>query len=173
MILGLDISTSITGFCVLGDDGKVVEHGYIDLRKEKDFFRKVEIAEERISELIECHRIEDVWIEQSLQAFRPGLSSIKTLLMLSKFNGILSWLAWKVTGNTPNYVAATSARKTCGITVPRGKKGKELVVDFLLDTEPTFMVEYTKFGNIKQHFYDIADAIIVAKAGHKCHSKQN
>ena len=173
MILGLDISTSITGYCILGDDGLIVDQGHIDLRKEKDFFHKVQIAEDRLKEIIEEYKIKNVWIEQSLQAFRPGMSSIKTLLTLSKFNGILSWIAWKETGISPNYIGASTARKTCGITIPRGKKAKEVVVNFLLDTEPAFVVDYTKFGNIKQHYYDVADAIIVAKAGYECRLKKS
>ena len=38
MILGLDISTSITGYTLLNEDGELLECGHIDLRKEKNFF---------------------------------------------------------------------------------------------------------------------------------------
>ena len=38
MILGLDISTSITGYTVLDYDGNILVCDHIDLRKEKDFF---------------------------------------------------------------------------------------------------------------------------------------
>ena len=39
MILALDISTSITGFCIF-NKWDCVHIGHIDLRKEKDFFKK-------------------------------------------------------------------------------------------------------------------------------------
>lgn len=172
MILGLDISTSITGLCVLDDDGNIVSTDYIDLRKEKDFFKKVKQAKETIGATIREKNIKEVWIEQSLQAFRPGLSSAKTLLTLAKFNGILSWTIWE-SGIEPEYVGASSARKTCGIKVPKGEKAKNVVVNFLLDNEPSFEVEYTKFGNVKQHFFDIADAVIVAKAGFICRAQKS
>ena len=172
MILGLDISTSITGFCVLSDDGDIIRSGYIDMRKEKDFFAKVRIAKEKIIEIIKEHKIDEIWIEQSLQAFRPGMSSIKTLLTLAKFNGILSWVIWEETSKEPTYIGASTARKTCGIKITRGEKAKKTVVNFLLDTEPSFVVDYTKFGNIKQHFFDVADAIVIAKAGHLCRQTQ-
>lgn len=172
MILGLDISTSITGLCVLDASGAIVHSGYIDMRKEKSFFEKVKKAKTVIGTTIKEHNIEEVWIEQSLQAFRPGLSSAKTLLTLAKFNGILSWTIWE-SGIEPNYVGASTARKSCGIKVPKGEKAKNVVVNFLLDNEPCFEVEYTKFGNVKQHFFDIADAIIVAKAGFTCHTKKS
>ena len=66
----------------------------------------------------------------------------------------------------PKYVLAQSARKTVGIKVPRGQKAKQVVLKFLLDTEPAFHIEYTNKGNPKPESYDRADAIIVAMAGH-------
>jgi hypothetical protein len=65
----------------------------------------------------------------------------------------------------PTYIAASSARKQAGITGLRGKKAKEVVLQFLLDNEPAFNVEYTKHGNPKAESFDRADAIVVAKAG--------
>ena len=41
MILGLDISTSITGYTILDYSGKILACDHIDLRKEKDFFKNV------------------------------------------------------------------------------------------------------------------------------------
>tara|TARA_Y100000310_G_scaffold219554_1_gene220946 strand:+ start:1145 stop:1666 length:522 start_codon:yes stop_codon:yes gene_type:complete len=173
MILGLDLSTSIIGICVVDDAGNICLQEYIDLRKEKTFFDKVNVSRDKILDIIKQNNIRDVWIEQSLQAFRPGFSSAKTLLTLSKFGGIMEWIIFEGAGITPQYVGATSARKMCGITVPRGAKAKSVVMHFLLDKEPAFVVEYTKHGNIKKHFYDIADAIVVAKAGLVCQLKKN
>ena len=51
MILGLDISTSITGYTILDDEGSVIEIGHIDLRKQKDFFDKARACQERFQEL--------------------------------------------------------------------------------------------------------------------------
>ena len=65
----------------------------------------------------------------------------------------------------PQYVAATSARKHCGIKVKRGEKAKEVVLKHLLENEPAFHVEYTKHGNPVAGSYDKADAIVIAKAG--------
>ena len=39
MILGVDVSTSITGFAVIAE-GELVYYDYIDLRKEKGVFCK-------------------------------------------------------------------------------------------------------------------------------------
>ena len=84
MILGLDISTSITGVTVLDGDGNIVHNDAWDTRKYKNFFKKVEYVEQRLTELCNnCDGIERIYIEQSLQSFRSGFSSAKTLSTLA------------------------------------------------------------------------------------------
>ena len=119
MILGLDISTSITGYTILDFEGNILACNHIDLRKEKDFFKKVEIVNAELQNINSLYEIEKVYIEQSLQSFRSGFSSAQTLSLLSKINGIISWLCYNTFGGNPEYIAATSARKTCGIKVPK------------------------------------------------------
>ena len=77
-------------------------------------------------------------------------------------------MVYRILQTEPEYIAATSARKLCGITVPRGTKAKDVVVKFLLDNEPRFMVEYTRFGNVKPECFDKADSIVIARAGYNC-----
>ena len=148
MILGLDISTSITGATVLDDSGKIIYNDAWDTRKFKHIF-----------------------VEQSLQSFRSGFSSAKTLSTLSRFNGIVSWMAFNIFSIKPEYISASSARKACGIKVLRGENAKKKIVHFLLDNEPNFVVEYTKYGNFKPEVFDRADSLIIARAGKVCLQK--
>ena len=166
MILGLDVSTSITGATILDKTGKIVYNEAWDLRKYKNFFKKIEYVESQIAKLKASNqRIEKVYIEQSLQSFRPGFSSAKTLSTLARFNGVVSWLVYGILQVEPQYLAATSARKTCGITVPRGQKGKEVVLNYILDNVPEIGVLYTKHNNVKPECYDKADSWVIARAG--------
>ena len=169
MILGLDISTSITGYTLLRED-EVVLNGAWDTRKFKDFFDKARFVQEGLDEIFKKYgsEIGSVYIEQSLQSFRSGFSSAKTLSTLSRFNGIVSWIVFDKYKIKPEYVAATSARKLCGIKVPRGQKAKAVVLKFLLDNEPGFVIDYTSHGNPKPESYDRADSLIIAKAGVIC-----
>jgi len=48
MILGLDISTSITGATILGKDGEVVYNDSWDTRRFKNFFQKAKFVEDKI-----------------------------------------------------------------------------------------------------------------------------
>jgi len=172
MILGLDISTSITGYTLLDGD-KIILNGAWDTRKYKDFFEKVVHVKAGLEQIHKQYRkqIGAVYIEQSLQSFRSGFSSAKTLSTLSRFNGIVSWLVFDKYKIKPEYLAATSARKLCGIKIPRGEKAKPVVLKFLLDNEPGFVIDYTRYGNPKPESYDRADSLIIAKAGVICEQK--
>ena len=177
MIIGFDVSTSITGVAIVAE-GELVYYDSIDLRKYKDVFDKTAAFKEKLLDIYEMYQldneyrwgdsdysIEHIYIEQSLHMFMGGKSSAKTLSTLTRFNGIASWLIYELFEIKPKFIGATSARKQAGIKVPRGQKAKQVVLKHLLDNEPAFKVEYTKHGNPKPDSYDKADAIVVAKAG--------
>ena len=174
MILGLDISTSITGYTLLDGD-KIILNGAWDTRKYKDFFEKVVHVKSGLEDIYKQYgkQLGAVYIEQSLQSFRSGFSSAKTLSTLSRFNGIVSWLVFDKFKIKPEYIAATSARKLCGIKIPRGEKAKPVVLKFLLDNEPSFVIDYTRHGNPKPESYDRADSLVIAKAGVICEQKNS
>jgi hypothetical protein len=172
MILGLDVSTSITGATLLNDKGEIIYNEAWDTRKYKNFFRKAKEIDTKISLLpVTPTR---VYIEQSLQSFRSGFSSARTLSTLSKINGIVSWICYQRYAIEPEYLAATSARKQCGILVPRGVKAKEVVLKYVLDNVPEVTIEYTKHGNPKPQCYDMADSWVIAYAGWlSCQNKKS
>ena len=165
MILGLDISTSITGYTVLDYDGNILVCDHIDLRKEKDFFKKIEIVSSRLEVINDAYEIEQVYVEQSLQSFRSGFSSAQTLSLLSKITGIVSWLCYNMFYGEPKYLAATSARKLCGIRIPKGQKAKKVSLQFVVDNVPGFEIQYTRHGNPKAGYADRSDSYVIAKAG--------
>jgi Holliday junction resolvasome RuvABC endonuclease subunit len=180
MILGIDISTSITGFAIVAE-GQLVFYDSIDLRKYKDVFEKTITIKEKLLDLYEMYQcnnedvaglgdskypIEHIYIEQPFTFFNSGGSSAKTMATLQKFNGIVSWVVYELFEIKPKFIGATSARKLAGIKVPRGQKAKQVVLEHLLETEPAFKIEYTRYGNPKPESYDRADAIIIAQAGY-------
>ena len=176
MILGLDISTSITGVTVVDNDGNVVFNDAWDLRNKKYFptlFHKGHEVKELLRQVDDEFYISSILIEQSLQSFRSGFSSAKTLSTLSRFNGIVSWLCYEIFEMQPEFIAATSARKKCGITVPKGVKAKQVVIQYVLDNVPSVLIEYTKHGNPKPHCFDKADSWVIAYAGYLCQKQEN
>ena len=172
MLLGLDFSTSITGYTVLDYEGNILACDHIDLRKEKNFFKKVRRINQHLGTLSDIYEIEQVYIEQSLQSFRSGFSSAQTLSLLSKINGIVSWICYNMFGHEPIYLAATSARKACGIKVPKGQKAKAVSLQFVVDNVPAFEVQYTRHGNPKAGYADRSDSYVIARAGWICEREE-
>jgi len=164
MILGLDVSTSIMGVCVLKDD-KVVHTDYVDMRKIGSFFEKAQKVENALKEIRKNFKIEYVFVEQALMFFRRGGSTAKTMSVLQRFNGIVSWQCYQIFNMEPNYVTPISARSKCGIKVARGKKAKEVVMEHFIKSQE-FEIIYTRHGNVQKYCYDIADAIVVARAAY-------
>jgi Holliday junction resolvasome RuvABC endonuclease subunit len=188
MILGVDVSTSITGFAVIAE-GELVYYDYVDLRKQKGVFAKTLAIKEKIMDIFEMYQcynggqlrvldpiaeypIQHIYIEQPFTFFNSGGSSAKTMAVLQRFNGIVSWLLYELFEIEPEYVGATSARKEVGIKIPRGTKAKKVVMEYLLENESAFKVEYTRHGNPQAQYFDMADAIVVARAGYKIEEKK-
>ena len=168
MILGLDISTSITGVTVMDKDGNCLYNSMWDTRNKKYFpnlYHKARFIKHMLLDMDDRFFIEKIYIEQSLQSFRSGFSSAKTLSTLARFNGIVSWLCVEIFNIEPEMIAASSARKKVGVVIQRGEKAKEKSFDFVVANEPTFVVEYTKNGNPKPGTLDKSDSWIIARAG--------
>ena len=165
MILGLDVSTSIVGATILDNDGKIVYCNAWDLRKYKDHFTKAEIVKNELCNA-QFDDIERVIIEKPVSSFfGTGGSSAKVITTLARFNGIISWICRERFGFNPEFIVSGTARKMCGIKIPRGSKAKQVVLNFVAETEKDFVVEYTRHGNPKPNTYDRADSYVVAKAG--------
>ena len=168
-LLGLDISTSITGVTII-EDGKIIETNYWDTRNKNRFptiYAKAKLLKDKIEDIKSRHQIEHIYIEQSLHSFRSGFSSAQTLSTLSRFNGIVSWMCYEVFNIQPEMIAATSARKQAGVGIKRGDNAKEKVLQFIIDKYPDVEIQYTKHGNPKPGILDMCDSIIIAIAGHK------
>lgn len=173
MILGIDISSSITGYTILDEDGKIVLSECVRLEKCKDFFEKANKVKQTFQKLKTQHKIEKIFIEEPLLSFKAGFSSASTISTLSRFNGVLSWICYEMFNMEPEYFSAATARKACGIKVPKGEKAKEFVFKTVLDTVPEFIVEWTAKGNPTPGTYDRCDSYIIAKAGFlKCCKKK-
>ena len=166
-VLGLDISTSITGATII-QDGKILESSFWDTRNKKHFssiYPKARFVRDRLRNIKSNYSIDYIFIEQSLHSFRSGFSSAQTLSTLSRFNGIVSWLCSDIFDIEPQMIAASSARKRAGVQIKRGENAKEKVLQFVIDNHPNIEIQYTKHGNPKPGILDMCDSIIVALAG--------
>lgn len=174
MFLGLDISTSIIGFCILGENSSLQEVGSIDLTKEKSIFKKASIFRRKIEELKGKHKIKKVFVEENLQAFRPGLSSAKTIVTLARFNGMCSLVSSEVFTFDPEFINVNAARKSVGFKKKKDKSAntKEQVLEHVSALEPKidWPTKVLKSGPrkgtvvLQNQCYDMADAYVIVKS---------
>ena len=168
-VLGLDISTSITGATIM-QNGKILKTDFWDTRNKNRFptiYQKANHIKNKLEQFKVEYKFDYVYIEQSLHSFRSGFSSAQTLSTLSRFNGIVSWLCWDMFEIKPEMIAATSARKQAGVGIKRGDNAKEKVLQFIIDKYPDIEIQYTKHGNPKPGTLDMCDSIVIALAGDK------
>ena len=180
-ILGLDISTACTGWCVLHLDGSLVEMGSIILGKHKSVYKKAQVVEGSLSDIIIRYDIMHVYIEENLQSFRRGFSSAQTLSTLARFNGIVSLLVYQLTDTEPIHLNVNAARKCLGLKLISKKKGgaptKEQVLEWVSRNIGEENKDYKwpqktlKSGPrkgitiIDVSAFDMADAFVIARAG--------
>jgi len=179
MILGLDISTSCTGWCVIDDSGKLIDMGHILLTREKTFFDKAQRVKYALSEININYDISKIFIEENLQAFRPGFSSAKTLLTLARFNGVVTYISQLEFLNDPQFINVNAARKELGIKITSKKNGgkptKEQILCWVTENLnnvnhkwPTKILKSGPRKNqqiLESFCYDMADAYVIALAG--------
>lgn len=170
MILALDVSTSILGWALTehGNSDTLV-YGAWDFRNKNTFtclIDKCEYVKEQLKEFKSKYNITKVIIEQPFTFFsgKNAASSANTMAVLQNFNGVVSWLVYDVLGIKPDYITAMGARSNCGIKIPRGSDAKKCVMQWLLDSEPRFVVQYTSKGNVAPKYYDMMDAIVLLKS---------
>ena len=178
-VLGLDISTSCTGWTVLDQAGSFIDAGFIELKKQKDLYTKSSHVKKFLKQISDNHDISHVFIEENLQAFRPGLSSAKTLMTLSRFNGMVSLSCFDIFGHAPEMLNVNAARKSVGLKITRKKDGgkptKEQVLEWatakLQPEKFSWPLKVLRGGPnkgtevVQPGCYDLADSLVIASAG--------
>jgi len=177
MILGLDVSTSATGYCIMSTTGDLIELGWIDLSKTKELVEKGFIFRDKIISLIKQYPdIDRVYIEEAFQRFAAGMSSANTIMRLASFNGVTQYICAEHFRCTPVLISVGEARKLCGIkTISKKKSGidvKEQVfawVDRHLKYDwPTKVLKSGPRKGLKIQIpqtRDMSDAWVIAQAG--------
>lgn len=168
MILGLDVSTSITGYTVLDHNGLRITSGFLDTRNTKGFYAKLDAQLDILTAIDDTTQ---VYVETPAKAFGKGKSSANTIATLQGFNAALCYALYQAWGIQPIHIAPTTARRLCGISVPRGSKAKQVVLAHLVGNELGFCPTYTRKGNPHAHWFDVADSIVIARAGQRSHMR--
>lgn len=173
IILGLDVSTTITGVCVIDSSIDINDSGdhiilldRIEFKKCNSLWEKADRVKEYLEKI--SHKIDKVVLEEPLMGFRPGLSSALTITTLMRFNGIVSYIARQIFDKDPEYISSSHARKLCGIKLKKTSEGgpqKEQVFDFFSKNDLKHIVWPTKkSGSMVDWSRDATDSYCIAKA---------
>jgi hypothetical protein len=176
MILGLDISTACTGWCILSEEGQLIDIGYFNLRSFSGLYEKSEEVKKCLDVLSKRFSIKKIFIEENLQAFRPGFSSAKTIVTLARFNGVVSYLSSQAFDLRPEYINVNVARKTVGLKIVPKRHGGDPTKDQVFDwvsnrVDQDWPTKVMKSGPRKGQTvledvrYDMADAYVICLAG--------
>lgn len=146
IVLGLDISTSITAYTLINTElpqnDQLVKTYVIYLSEVKDLYVKSCKVREAFKELVKEHKVDRIIVEDSLQSFRRGLSSARTLSTLTRFNGMVCFLAEDILKRKVERVNVIHARSSIGIKLDRksDKGTKDQVLEWV-----TMQPQFTAF----------------------------
>ncbi len=163
MILGLDVSTSKIGYCVVDEKQELLLYGFVKFKKEPLEERAFTFFRETLVDIDRKYKITEVRIEEPFSMFSGGRTTAGTMSKLQRFNGMISYSAYRCFHMLPTLVSSRSARSKCGIKIKRGDDTKKKIITWVEEKYPNqFIVEYTRHGNPKPGTDDMADSIVVA-----------
>ena len=179
MIIGLDVSTSVTGVCVLnrdlspsGDDGShICKIDRIEFKGAETLWKKADKVSSSLEEIKSAYPGShwSLALEEPLLGFQKGMSSAATITTLMRFNGIVSFIGRNVFSVDPEYISAAHARKLCGVKMQRtsiaGMSGKEQVFKYMSENDlKNITWPQKKNGSPVDWSRDATDAYVIARA---------
>lgn len=140
--LGLDISTSVVGVCIVDENENLVVLDAVKLTSSTlhTMWDKADRGIEEIKKFVGDKKVERIFVEANAKMFSTGFSSADTLLTLAKFNGLISYLSHKAFNAEVVDINVTSARKAIGFKNTKTDKRsvKDKVFEYVTLTHPEF-----------------------------------
>ena len=161
--LGLDASTTCVGYAFT-EDKKILDMGFIDIKKEKTPKDKVEKVLGKLNESSYINDVFDINIEDNLSGFAGGRTSQQVIIKLAKFNAILCFMLEQIFDMEINSINPMTARKNVfGKARVKGKKAKQFVqeeVEKMYNTKK--WCKETTRGNWDKRNIDMYDGLVMS-----------
>lgn len=164
MILGLDSSTSVTGWA-FSENNKIIDAGFVDTKK---LITTKEKTYSLIRELEKNPLIKEISyinLEAALSGFAMGFTSQQVLITLARHNAVFSYIIEEHFKLPVNLLAVTTMRKKLfGKCRIKGVKPKEFVKSELELSHP-YIIRFNKKnkkGNFDERNGDMYDACVAA-----------
>ena len=160
--LGLDASTTCVGYAFT-QDKKILDMGFIDIKKETTPKDKVEKVLGKLNESSYIDDVLNINIEDSLSGFAGGRTSQQVIIKLAKFNAILCFMLEHFDYKVNNINPMTARKNVFGKARVKGIKAKEFVkgqVEKLYETKK--WCKHTTRGNWDKRNIDMYDGLVMS-----------
>ena len=161
--LGLDASTTCVGYAFT-DDKKILDMGFIDIKKETTPKEKVEKVLGFLNESPYIDEVYDINVEDNLSGFAGGRTSQQVIVKLAKFNAILCFMLEEIFQIEVNSINPMTARKNVfGKARVKGMKAKDLVkmkIEEMYNTKK--WCKHTTRGNWDKRNIDMYDGLVMS-----------
>ena len=162
VILGLDASTTCVGYAFT-QDKKILDMGFIDIKKEKTSRDKVEKVLDFLHESPYIDNVTDINIEDNLSGFAGGRTSQQVIIKLAKFNAILCFMLENFEYNVHSINPMTARKNVFGKARVKGIKAKDLVkmkIEEMYNTSK--WCKETTRGNWDKRNIDMYDGLVMS-----------
>ena len=160
--LGLDASTTTVGYAFTKDK-KILDMGFIDIKKEKTPKDKVQKVLEFLNKSSYIDNVFDIHIEDNLSGFAGGRTSQQVIIKLAKFNAILCFMLENFDFTVHNINPMTARKNVFGKARVKGIKAKDLVkmkIEEMYDTKK--WCKTTTRGNWDKRNIDMYDGLVMS-----------
>ena len=162
VILGLDASTTCVGYAFT-QDKKILDMGFIDIKKEKTPKDKVEKVLDFLHNSSYIDNVTNINIEDNLSGFAGGRTSQQVIIKLAKFNAILCFMLENFDFKVHNINPMTARKNVFGKARVKGLKAKDFVkqeIEKMYNTNK--WCKETSRGNWDKRNIDMYDGLVMS-----------
>lgn len=163
-VLGIDISSTTIGYCVLEinestKDIKYIKMDYLCPSKKGTIMERIVDTRNKLLDIIKDIKPDYIGIEDLIK-FMPK-STATTVVVLTTFNRMICLLSYDYLGHHPELFNVMTIRHALKLNkiLPKKEEMPDLVAKHL---GITFPYKYDKKGKIKEVSRDMADGVAVA-----------
>lgn len=164
VILGLDSSTSVTGWA-FSDSGVILDAGFIDTKKfettkEKTYHVIGVLEKNKLMKSVEC-----INLEAALSGYAGGFTSQQTIITLARHNAVFAYIIEEHFKLKVNLLSVNTMRKQlfgkCRIKGIKSKDFVKMELEKLIPDIKKFVV-LNKKGNWDEKNGDMYDGVVCA-----------
>jgi len=164
VILGLDSSTSVTGWA-FSEHGKILDAGFIDTKKYETTKEKTYSVIKFIESNKYNNQFEHINLEAALSGFAGGFTSQQTIITLTRHNAVFAYILEEHFKKKVNLLSVNTMRKQLfGKCRIKGMKSKDFVkhhLELLMPEVKNFTI-LNKKNNWDERNGDMYDAVVCA-----------